>query len=286
MRAAYTNGVLAALEDARVTPFDAVYGTSAGGALAAWWSAGQARYALDTWAYARDPRILSYRRWFLGRGPLLDHDALFRIVYAKEHPLDVAALERASHPVVVTVTVARTGEARYVDVRRGRILDWLRATGRLPFSAGDPVEIAGERYLDGGMADPVPVARALDDGADDVLLVLNSPPGRRKPEPERLARLVERRYPGLGRLVRAHHALHNAAVELAEQPPRGVRVSIIRPQTATGLRRLTRSEKRLWAAIAQGESDARAFLSARPEPSAGAAGEGAGRARRATRRTR
>ena len=63
MKAAYANGVLSAFEELGHTAWDAIYGTSAGGALAAWFAAGQARHAEKTWEYAADRRILSYRRF-------------------------------------------------------------------------------------------------------------------------------------------------------------------------------------------------------------------------------
>ncbi|MGQ0536336.1 MAG: patatin-like phospholipase family protein [Methanobacteriota archaeon] len=257
MRAAYTNGVLAAFED-RGVGFDAVYGTSAGGALAAWFSAGQARFALETWPFASDRRILSYRRWLRG-GPLLDHDALYRIVYEKERPLDVRAVRRARHPVVVTATDADTGEARYQDLRHGPVLDWLRATGRLPMATNPPVLIDGRRWLDGGIIDPVPIGRAIDDGFRDIVLVLTRAWIARKPESWWLCELIARRYPALRDAVFAHHALHNDAIRLADDPPSGVRIRILRPSTDTRVGRLTRDMRRITAAIEQGRLDGAAF---------------------------
>jgi predicted patatin/cPLA2 family phospholipase len=259
MRASYSNGVLAAFEDAGLRRFDAVYGTSAGGALAAWFAAGQARYALGTWAYAHDPRVWSYARWWTLRGPLLDHDLLFRAVYAKEHPLDVHAVRHAPFAVYVTVTDVESGRARYVDLRRGRVLDWLRATGRLPVGAGSPVEIEGRRWLDGGLADPIPIRRAIDDGAKNIVCVLDEAPGRRSPEPRLASYLIGRRYPSLRHLVEQHHELHDDAVRVAEHPPRGVEVHLIRPAVPTRVGRLTRDRRRLDLAILQGETDGRAF---------------------------
>src|SRR5207247_1730722 len=164
-------------EEAGFHPWDAVYGTSAGGALAAWYCAGQAVFAEKTWDYARDPRIMSYTRFLTKRGPLLDHDGLLDIVYAKEHPLDLAALRKVAHPVVVVASDVRTGLPHYQDIRDGPILEWLKATGRLPFASGDPVPIDGSSYLDGGITDPIPVRKAAADGHSNITLVLNAHAG-------------------------------------------------------------------------------------------------------------
>jgi predicted patatin/cPLA2 family phospholipase len=41
------------------------------------------------------------------------------------------------------------------------------ASSRMPWAGGPPIEIDGHRYLDGGMASPVPVAEALEQHLGD-----------------------------------------------------------------------------------------------------------------------
>lgn len=260
MRAAYANGVLAAFEQNGLTDWDAVYGTSAGGALAAWFSAGQAAFAQETWAYVQDERIMSYKRWLLRRGPLLDHDRLFEIVYADEHPLDTQAVQAAEHPVIVTATEVETGQGHYQDIRDGPVLDWLKATGRLPMAAGNPVEIDGTAYLDGGLADPVPIQKAIDDGHEEIVLLLNRPQRERAGEPWLVTRLLGRKYPALSHLIEEHATLWNEAVDIAHDPPGGVQVHILQPSQLLDLARLSRDLDDLDHALALGRSDGEAFI--------------------------
>jgi predicted patatin/cPLA2 family phospholipase len=254
MRSAYANGVLAAFEDAGLT-FDAVYGTSAGGALAAWWAAGQARYAAETWDYVNDDRILSYRRWLLRQGPLLDHDALFEVVYEDERPLDVEAVQSTDYPVIVTATEVETGNVVYHDLREGDVIDWLRATGRLPLASGPPVEIGGVRYLDGGLADPIPVQKAIDDGADEIVVVLNRPQRKSEAESWLLGAVVGQRFPELFDLVRRHADIWNEQAEIAKNPPPGVTTQIVQPDECLDLARLSRDEDKIHNALRNGEQD-------------------------------
>ncbi|MCA1818740.1 MAG: patatin family protein [Thermoplasmatota archaeon] len=260
MKAAYANGVLSAFEEAGFRPWSAVYGASAGGALAAWYSAGQAVYAEGTWAYARDPGILSYSRFVLRRGPLLDHDGLIDRVYAHEHPLDLAALGRSPHPVIVTASDVRTGQAHYQDLREGDALSWLKATGRLPFASGAPVPVGGALYLDGGITDPIPVRKAAADGHTNVTVVLNAFAGDARRDNPVLAKMTARRFPALRDGILRHDAVKREAVAWAESPPAGVRVRIVRPNRPTGLHRLSRDMEVIRQAIAQGRRDGRAFL--------------------------
>ncbi len=262
MRAAYANGILAAFEEVGFDPFDAVYGTSAGGALAAWWTAGQARHAAETWDYAQDPRIMSYRRFLTFQGPLLDHETLFEVVYEDEMPLDVEAVRQADHPVIVTVTDADTGEVHYKDIRQGPVLEWLKATGRLPLATGPPVEIDGTRWLDGGLVVPVPSRRAIEDGATEVVAILNRAEGHRVPEPWFNEWAVRRKFPALEGLVRDHHQFHADNLAWLTDPPEGVTTHLLRPDEALPVHRLSRDLGDVGQAIEVGRSDGRAFLEA------------------------
>jgi predicted patatin/cPLA2 family phospholipase len=256
MRGAYSNGVLSAFEEAAYAPWGAIYGTSAGGALAAWYAAGQARYAEHTWDYAVDPRILSYRRALRG-GPLLDHEALLDIVYQREHPIDQEAIRSHPVPVTVTATDVDAGTPHYQDLRAGPVIPWLKATGRLPLGAGPPVTIGGRRFLDGGILDPIPLRRAIADGATDLTLILNKPEGPPASDSALLAAWLARRYPLLKDGLARHQAIKREAVALALAPPEGVRVQVVRPQAPTGLHRLSRDLGRIHAAIEMGRADGR-----------------------------
>jgi predicted patatin/cPLA2 family phospholipase len=264
MKAAYANGVLSAFEEAGLTKWDAIYGTSAGGALAAWFAAGQARFAEKTWDYAADPRILSFRRWARLKGPLLDHEALLDIVYVREHPLDVEALRRCPAPVVVTATDVHSGEVVYHDLRQGDAIAWLKATGRLPMGSGPPVAIDGRELLDGGILDPIPVRRAVADGFTDVTVVLNKPKGHRQKDNAVLAGIAARRYPKLRQGILHHYQIKSEAFDYCESPPDGVTVRTVRPREPLGLGRLTRDPRLIRRAIEAGRSDGKAFAEGRP----------------------
>ncbi|MGB1586445.1 MAG: patatin-like phospholipase family protein [Thermoplasmatota archaeon] len=260
MKAAYANGVLSAFEAAGFHPWDLVVGTSAGGALAAWYSAGQARYAEGTWAYAADPRILSYKRGLLRRSPILDHEALLEIVYREEHPLDVAAVQSARWPVIVTACNVQTGEVRYQDLREADVIAWLKATGRLPLASGPPVPIDGETWVDGGTCDPVPTRYALEQGATELVLITNKPPGPRRADPKPLVAYTSRRFPALRDGIEQHQERKAAGVQLAMQPPKGVTGHVLFPSQPTQVSRLSRDLRAIEAAIELGRADGEAFL--------------------------
>lgn len=254
-RAAYASGAALALQEAGFVP-DAIYGTSAGGAIGAWFAAGQAHLGIRTWDAIADRRLLSYRRALWGDRPVIDFRLLYSEYYPRVFGLDLDALRRAPYPVCVTVTDADTGKALYPDLRSARDpLALLHATSALPLVSECPVEVEGRRLVDGGATAPVPLARALEDGHKDVVVLANRPRGARKPESRLTVALVARQFPSLRDATERHHEIHDAAMRLAESPPAGVRVRLVRPSRDLGVGRFTRDVAKLRAAIEEGRRD-------------------------------
>ncbi len=260
MKAAYSNGVLSAFEQSGLHDWDVVMGTSAGGALAAWFSARQATRAEETWAYAQDRRVLSYRR-MLRAGPVLDHEALLEIVYRNELPIDQDAIRKAPWRVVVTVADIDSGGCVYRDIRKEDVILWLKATGRLPLGCGPPVEIDGRSYLDGGTIDPIPIRHAVEVmGAKRVTLILNTPPGPRKPDARFMAEVAARKFPKLRDGILHHNAIKDASIAYALDPPPGVQVDVIRPAGNFGVHRLSRDLDAINVALQAGKRDGQAYV--------------------------
>lgn len=265
MRAAYGSGVAVALQEAGLVP-DAIYGTSAGGAIGAWYAAGQAHVGATTWEHAGDRQLLSYRRALWGDRPVLDFRRLYGDMYPNLFKMDVARLRAAPYPVYVTLTDADTAETVHADLRTAEDpFRHLHATSALPLVSEAPVLIGGRRFLDGGATAPLPLQQALDEGHQDLLVVSNRPRGLRHPESPVLVAMVMQRFPALADAARRHHALHNEAIALAEAlaegraPPRhrDVRLRLVRPAKDLGVGRFTRDVGRIRAAVAQGKTDGR-----------------------------
>ncbi len=257
MRSAYACGALLAFQDAGVS-FDALYGTSAGGAAAAWFAQGRADGFARTFDYSRDPQILSWRRMGLRRGPLLDLDFLVDKLYPSVGfvPADV---QNAGFPTIVTASTME-GEARYLDLQHVPPLKGLKATMALPLLAGPAVSFDGTVLVDGGVADPVPLVRAIRDGHRDIWLVVNRPERNRPSESRAAVWLLARRHPRLARMMAVHHRMVMDAVHLAQNPPQGVHVRIMGPDRPTGLERFTKDPVALRRTIEQGRTEGSAFL--------------------------
>lgn len=180
MRGVYSMGALAALEDAGMRDcFKLVVGSSAGAINAAYLLAGQANQAVDVYVeYLSNKHFVN----FLRVNKIVDIDYLVDTALKVKEPLDVEAVSRSSTLLEIVLTDAKSAQPVIVN-NRARDLDLyevFRATAALPSLYNRRVAVGDATYIDGGVVDGVPVMRAVDAGASDVLVVLTRNPGFRR----------------------------------------------------------------------------------------------------------
>ncbi len=259
MRGAHSAGVLAELSEHALPPVDVVCSSSAGSCTVAFWIAQQALRVERIWAnYLHGARFIKYHRLFSSR-PVMDLDYLVHDVFAKLEPLDIQAIRQSPIDFFVTATHCGTGNVHYFHNRQNiDLLEILKAGAAMPLVYNLPVWIHGEPYADGGIADSIPVQKALDAGCDELWVVLTQPKGFRKEKISRLSwpRWVFRKYPKLAEALLKRHILYNRQLDLVEQLERQGRAIVIRPQEALPVTRFSRNQLNLCTAIAQGRQDA------------------------------
>jgi predicted patatin/cPLA2 family phospholipase len=255
MRGAYAGGMAHALDDAGLGSwFDVVYGSSAGAFIGIGSLLGDGRSSAQIFFRDMacrefiDPRRLGTRRPMVSLDHLLDH------ILVHSRPLPWDRLRDSPVPLRVLATAADDLSAHVLEPRTSA--EWklaLRATAAIPLLAGPAVELDGRRWIDGSVAEPLPVLPALHEGATHVLALVN----RTGPElradapaggPARWARLLDRLTPGLGAMAQQQHR-HAAAVAVlddAAHPSRlGVHLLPVVPDTDVGVRGLTTDAARV-----------------------------------------
>jgi NTE family protein len=90
-----------------------------------------------------------------------------------EEGIDFERIEQAVVPVEVVATSLVDGSPRWFTY--GPAVDAVLASAAVP-GIFPPVEIDGERYIDGGVVDNVPLRRAVDSGATRIVVLLCGPP--------------------------------------------------------------------------------------------------------------
>ena len=182
VRGAVSMAFLAALERSQLSGiFDRVFAESSGAVNAAYFLAGQAEAGLEL--YRRAVHAPPLRLWRLGRQ--LDLDAVFKPIVSGELALNCERVRRCSTRLQVSLTDASNGAPVTLPLTGNdqRIYTILRAGCALVPFYNRSVHVDGRDYVDGGIADPVPVLRALEAGCSHVLVLLTRP---REYQPRRL----------------------------------------------------------------------------------------------------
>lgn len=262
MRGAHTCGAMMALAKAGHTDFDLVIGASAGACTAAYMVSRQFHLFPTIWTdYLHDGRFIDLKRLPTKRS-VMDLDFLIHQVFRELNPLDLEAIRKSPTKFLIVSTDCETGEAVYFDAHKDPILNALKASSALPIAYKNQVVIDGRTYIDGGVSDPIPVLKAIDEGCTDVTVLLTRPAGYRKKIPfvNILPRLYARRYPRLAEAFMRRYEAYNRAMDFIESGRSPVKLTVIRPQGRLPVSRLTTRQEKIIAAIAQGERDAAQVL--------------------------
>ncbi|MBJ9904850.1 patatin-like phospholipase family protein [Acinetobacter bereziniae] len=173
MRGAFTCGVLDAFLQQNFNPFDLFVGVSSGSTNLANYLAKQHGRNIELYLdHSLRPEFIRYGRFFKG-GDLLDMQWMWDTV-EKENPLDQNTLFAQNPDFYMVLTHARSGHAEYLRAGKDNIIDGLRASSSIPYLTRKAVDIFGEPYFDGGVADALPVQWAAQQSNVKNLLVIRT----------------------------------------------------------------------------------------------------------------
>lgn len=173
MRGTFTCGVLDAFLQQNFNPFDLFVGVSSGSTNLANYLAKQHGRNIELYLdHSLRPEFIRYGRFFKG-GDLLDMQWMWDTV-EKENPLDQNTLFAQNPDFYMVLTHARSGDAEYLRAGKDNIIDGLRASSSIPYLTRKAVEIFGEPYFDGGVADALPVQWAAQQSNIKNLLVIRT----------------------------------------------------------------------------------------------------------------
>lgn len=239
MRGVFTSGVLDWMIDNNIT-FSYLVGVSAGSSNALSFAShqrGRGKYIFADLQVER--HYLGMRNIWRHRS-IMDMNLLYHELPEKIWPYDYEAYRNNPMRVESVATDCLTGEAVYLEEKENpeRIIDIVRASSALPFAC--PIAyVDGHPMLDGGIADSIPLQRALDQGYEHVIVVLTRHKGYRKEEkPTHIPSFVYRRYPKLREALSTRGARYNAQVELVEHLEREGRITVIRPDHPVDVARI------------------------------------------------
>ena len=234
MRGLFTTGITDVMMEAGIEP-DGLIGVSAGAAFGCNYKSRQPGRAIRyNKRFARDKRYCSWQSW-LKTGDLYNAEFGYHIVPAKYDIFDDKAFNENPMEFYVVCTDVTTGKAVYKQLKESTPLtyDWIRASASMPL-ASKVVELEGQKVLDGGVADSIPLEYFERIGYDRNVVILTQPEGfvkERNPLMP-LMRIALRHYPYMIKAMDTRHLMYNRQLEYVRQAEREGRCLVIRPETA------------------------------------------------------
>lgn len=258
MRGIYTAGVLDILleNDIKV---DGVIGVSAGSIHGCNFVSKQKERSIKYYKACRnDYRFLSFKS-FLKTGNIVDTEYCYHEIPDKKFVFDHNTFNKSKTKFYVTVTNVETGKAEYIhctDLKKQ--IDYLRASASMQV-VSQIVEINGNKYLDGGIADSIPIEKFQEMGYDKCIVVQTRPEGYKKGKDKMY--MIEKRlyknYPNLLKSMKNRHVNYNKTLEKIDELEKNKEIIRIRPSKKIKIGRLEKNMKTIVEMYELGRHDAK-----------------------------
>ena len=174
MRGMFTAGVLDVFLDEQIH-IDGIVSVSAGALFGVNLPSKQrGRVLRYNKKYLNDKRYMGWHSLFT-TGNIVNKDFAFYQLPFELDVFDQEAFARSGINFYTVLTNVESGEAEYVKIHDAfEQMETLRATSAMPF-VSKMVEIDGKKYLDGGIADSIPLRFCQQLGYDKIIVVLTRP---------------------------------------------------------------------------------------------------------------
>lgn len=258
MRGIYTAGVLDFFIDKDIY-FENTYGVSAGICHACSYLAKQRNRAYRVNVdYLDDKRYASFYS-LVTTGDYFGAKMLYDEIPNRLYPFDKKTYELFEGNLYAVVTNMETGKAEYIKLEdMDKDIVYVRASSSLPLLSRI-VEVDGKEYLDGGIADSIPINRAKEDGNEKNVIVLTQPDGYRKEKNKLLPvmKIKYKKYPNFINSMANRHINYNNSLDKIESEVSNGRAFVIRPSVDMSIDRLEKNRDKLDELYNLGYNDAK-----------------------------
>jgi predicted patatin/cPLA2 family phospholipase len=246
MRSVFSAGVLDGFLSQKFNPFDLYIGVSGGAINLVTYLSGSIGKSLEIYKkviFHSD--FIDYSRFFTG-GHLLDMDWAIEAT-TRDLKAEIAKISFERHPFFICMTEVNSGQAVYVQSTSENLLSLLKASSALPLVYRDFPHVNEQPMTDGGIADSIPVAKAIEMGAKKIVVIRARPESYLKKDTlmHRLIRWKLQQYKELHKTMQQRVMQHKETLLILRNPPEGVEVIEICPPESFTLGRFGRNRKRL-----------------------------------------
>ena len=258
VRGIFTAGVLdRLLEDDVFFPY--VIGVSAGGGNAMSYVSHQKGRTCQMINVPRNESYYGFKQ-FLGSGKIINLDKMVFEYPYKQFPFDFDTYFNSGVDTEYVCTCMETGKAEYLSETEDcqRLLTITKATCSVPMLCS-PVVLDGKHYLDGSIADSIPIEHALEMGCDKLVIILTKPGKAVPPTDYKKFRMVIHRmykqYPEFEEACMTRVARYEKTIALMEQLESEGRIITYRP-TLPPISKFEKDNEKIMASYRDGYTQA------------------------------
>lgn len=237
MRGMFTAGALDVMMTHEIQ-FDGIIGVSAGAAFGCNYKSNQPGRALRyNKKYCKDPRYCSVQSW-IKTGDFYGGEFCYNELPCHLDPFDSKAFAASPIAFYVVCTDSDTGKPVYHQCSNGSHEDmqWIRASASMPILSRDVV-INGQKLLDGGCSDSVPLEYFESIGYDRNIVILTQPRSYVKKNSSLLPamKLMLKKHPYLAEDLATRAERYNEEIKNIYEQEQAGQVMVLTPSADLGI---------------------------------------------------
>ena len=240
-RGVFSFGVIDSFIKASYNPFDIHLGVSNGAVVQLWYLLEASDYNLDKMLFSASRDYVRYTNLLFNKS-IMNFEKLYQDAN-KVFPIDFDRLQvnLEGKNFYVVVSDAASGEPEYIELSKENYINEMLATGSLPVLMKNAILLEGKRKYDGGITDPIPVQKAYEMGAREIVVIRTYEKAfiRKTKLENYIAAFATRAYPQISKALKYNSATYNSSLEFINNPPSDCKITQICPPQRLSTKRAT-----------------------------------------------
>jgi predicted patatin/cPLA2 family phospholipase len=240
-RGVFSFGVIDSFIQASYNPFDIHLGVSNGAVVQLWYLLAVSDYNLDKMLFSASRDYVRYSNLLFNKS-IMNFEKLYQDAN-KVFPIDFDRLQNnlKGKNFYVVVSDAGSGKPEYIQLTKENYINEMLATGSLPVLMKNAILLGGKRKYDGGITDPIPVQKAYEMGAREIVVIRTYEEAfiRKTKLENYIAAFATRSYPNISKALKENTTTYNSALEFINNPPSDCKITQICPPQRLSTKRTT-----------------------------------------------
>tara|TARA_Y100000385_G_scaffold235149_1_gene248789 strand:- start:188 stop:1033 length:846 start_codon:yes stop_codon:yes gene_type:complete len=261
-RGVFSFGVIDSFIKASYNPFDIHLGVSNGAVVQLWYLLAVSDYNLDKMLFSASRDYVRYSNLFLNKS-IMNFEKLYQDAN-KVFPIDFDRLQDnlKGKNFYVVISDAESGKPEYIELSKENYINEMLATGSLPVLMKNEILLGGKRKYDGGITDPIPVQKAYEMGAKEIVVIRTYEKAfiRKTKLENYIAAFATRAYSNITEALKNNTSTYNSALKFINNPPSDCKITQICPPKRLSTKRATTNPKTMKADYQIGVNCGERFL--------------------------